>query len=88
LNEKFVFPEDETPEQAAAGIIGWLERRLSWASHMTLPLYVSVFRKMWREKFGDESGIPESLKERTRVLYRECKADWDAAVKSSEEAHA
>jgi hypothetical protein len=51
-------------------LIAWLEHRLSWG-HLSIPISVGIFRRMWRDQFGDESGIPQELKDKAMKAYHE-----------------
>lgn len=63
----------EDPEEEAASLMAWMDRRLEMATVNSLPLYVLVFKAMWESAFGTLDTIPQEYKDKLTDLYQQLK---------------
>ncbi|WP_405169466.1 hypothetical protein [Paenibacillus sp. FSL H3-0286] len=64
------YDDDEKEEQS---IIMWIERRLEYSDSGMIKYYWDMYKKMWKESFGDSKPINKEFELKVKDMYTDRK---------------
>lgn len=69
-----IYADDEKEMES---IMAWFDRRITIAEHLKDPhlfiIYLSSFKRMWRESFDTMDNVPEAYKAKIRSQFAKLK---------------